>query len=167
MRKVDGSERTDGVVECGEDGAIFSAPFPHYIWLAPPFTSLTPDISGSLSENVEIIWEERTGRQKLSTVIVHVNRPACICIQRDADRKNEGVYKCVRSPTSFPSDTEIYDDPLPLYRLWKLQCTLFCSPQPQPKSDVLLLPRLTFISHQYNLGADGFTGPRATLSTIH
>lgn len=119
-----------------------------------------------------MIWEERTEQQKLSTAIVSPLTAPHSFIQREVDKKKEGVYKCVYSPTSFPFNAEIHDDPLPLHRwLWKFQCTLFCS-RLEPKSGLFPLPSLTFISHQHNLiwwiqRPKGQTLPPSTNSSWH
>ena len=83
------------------------------------------------------------------------------------EKQTEFINVCNLFPSPrwdlwWPTSTILSDD-------WgKFQCTLFCSQQRQPKSDVFLIcPWLTFISHQYNLISDWFRGLRARLSTIH
>lgn len=141
MRKVDGGKRPGGVVACGEDCFFL-------LFLitsgSPSLTSLTPpSFLGCLSDTVEIIWEERREQQKLSTVIVCINHSACIHSER---KKKKSVIR-VHSPPSFPFNSEICGDPLPLHTDYRESSSAPCSVHSgyNPKSDLFLLLWLTII----------------------
>lgn len=121
---------------------LFFPTFPHYVWFA--LTHLT-HLSNppSLSDTVEIIWEERREQQKLSTVIVCINHSACIHSER---KKKKSVIR-VHSPPSFPFNSEICGDPLPLHTDYRENSSAPCSVHSgyNPKSDLFLLLWLTII----------------------
>lgn len=123
---------------------LFFPTFPHYVWFALTHLSNPPSFLGCLSDTVEIIWEERREQQKLSTVIVCINHSACIHSERK--KKKKSVIR-VHSPPSFPFNSEICGDPLPLHTDYRESSSAPCSVHSgyNPKSDLFLLLWLTII----------------------